>query len=87
VKKPGASYAGDEAVKQYVATQANAFFSPGEEIVQERLSAFVIACKGVKDVAEIKLGLTAHPSESDNIPVSIRQIGRFSTSRITIIAA
>lgn len=87
VKKIGAPYVGDETLKQQVAALANAYFGPGDYIIKERLDAFVLSCAGVKDMVSIKLGLSSNPTLSTNIPVTIRQIGRFSTSRISVIAS
>lgn len=87
VKKLGQPYIGDTAVKDVVALAGNAYFAPGDDIVEERIASFVLACAGVKDVTSIKLGLTASPTGSINLPVTIRQIGRFSTSRIIIVSS
>ncbi len=87
VKKAGVPYLGDAAVKQYVATAANAYFGPGDYIIGERIHAFAMVCAGVKDITAVRVGFTALPIATDNIPISIRQIGRFSTSRIVVNAA
>ncbi len=84
IRKTGVPYLGDNGVKQQVALAANAYFGPGDYVIKERLDAFTLACAGVKDIVSVKIGLTAAPTNTDNIPVSIRQIGRFSTSRITV---
>lgn len=85
VKKLGQPYVGDNAVKDTVATMANAYFGPGDYVIRERLEAFALSCAGVQDMAaELKLGLTASPTATDNVPVSIRQTARFSSSRITV---
>lgn len=86
VKKLGQPYLGDQAVKEFVALAANAYFAPGDEIIDSRIGALVLACKGVKDIASIQMGLSAFPTQSINIPVTIREIGRFSTSRIVVNA-
>jgi uncharacterized phage protein gp47/JayE len=87
VKKPGMPYAGDAVVKATVAEQANAFFAPGEEIVEDRLRSIVMSVTGVKDIASIKLGFAPSPTGEVNLPITIRQIGRFSTSRIVVQSA
>lgn len=88
IKKIGVAYIGDEGVKQQVALLANAYFAPGEYIVRERLESFVLMCQGVQDLsATVKLGYSANPTATANLPVTIRQIGRFSTSRITVTSA
>lgn len=87
IKKPGAPYPGDAAVAQAVVTAANAYFGPGDFIIDERLKTFTMEVVGVKDVSAIRLGLTVAPTNQDNIPISIRQIGRFSTSHVVINAA
>lgn len=84
VRKLGVPYLGDNGVKQAVALAANAFFGPGDYVIKERIDAFTLACAGVKDITAVKIGFTASPTSGTNIPVSIRQIGRFSTSRITV---
>jgi uncharacterized phage protein gp47/JayE len=84
VKKLNVPYLGDAKVAEYVATQGNAYFAPGDEIIEDRIRAFVLACAGVKDITSVFLGLSANPTASDNIPITIRQIGRFSTSRIIV---
>lgn len=87
VKKLTGPYIGNAAVAEYVATQGNAYFAPGDEIIEDRIRAFVLACTGVKDITSVHIGLTPNPTSSDNIPITIRQIGRFSTSRITVSVA
>lgn len=87
IKKPGQPYAGNTTVRDYVVAQANLYFSPGDEIVEDRIRAFAMACVGVKDIVSVKLAYTASPTASANLPVTIRQIGRFSTSRVVVTSA
>lgn len=87
VKKPGAPYVGDQAIKESVALQGNAYFGPGDEIVEDRIRTFVMANAGVHDIDQIRLGLVASPGATVNIPVALREIGRFSTSRIIVNAS
>ncbi len=87
VKKLGQPYVGDQAVKEYVALAGNAYFAPGDYIIEERISSFVLANKGVRDITSIMLSLSPSPTLSLNIPISIREIGRFSTSRIVVVSA
>lgn len=84
VKKAG--YIGDAAVKEAVALEANEFFEPGEEIVEAHVMGFVTKLAGVKDVPSVQLGTSASPTSTANIPITLRQIGRFSTSRIVVNA-
>jgi hypothetical protein len=65
-------YVGDTKVKQLVADACNAFFGPGDFVIQERVSAFTMACAGVSDVLAVRIGLTPVPASSDNIPINIR---------------
>lgn len=84
VRKPGAPYVGDVALAQNVATNANAYFGPGDEIVEDRIRTLTMEQVGVKDILSVKLGLLAPPTLSANLPMSIREIGRFSSARIVV---
>ncbi len=80
----GAGYVGDDEVKQTLATKGNARFTTGKTVIESVLSAYAIALDGVEDVVEIRLGFAPSPVGTANLPVGIRQIARFSTSRITV---
>lgn len=87
VQKKAAGYPGDDAVKAYVAAAANAYFGPRAAIVESVISKMALDAGGVEDSISVKLGLLPAPTLSANIPIGFREIGRFSTSRITINAS
>jgi uncharacterized phage protein gp47/JayE len=82
----GAGYIGDDAVAVAVAKAANARFGPGKAVVEAILMGFVTALGGVEDVPLVRLGLAPSPAGTANIPVTIREIARFDTSRIVVNA-
>lgn len=84
LKKIVPGYVGDTVVNEYIATQANAMFSPGEEVIALAIRAMPLDLAGIKDVTSLRLGLSASPAGTINLPVTVRQIARFSTSRIIV---
>jgi|GEM_PF-1441850 len=81
---PKAGYVGDAEVAKHVASQANAKFGPGEDVIVQFLRSFPLALQGVKDVRAVRIGLAANPVATENFPISLRQIARFSTDRIKV---
>jgi hypothetical protein len=75
------------AFKLALATAANAAFGGGMPVRWAKLTELAMEQANVIDfTAPVKLGLTPSPTLSVNIPVTVRQIARFDTSRITVVA-
>jgi hypothetical protein len=79
-----ASYVGDAALKDYVATQANKIHGPGGEVIALVVRAMPLALLGVKDVVSMRLGFAPAPVGVVNLPIGVRELARFDTSRITV---
>ena len=77
-------YAGDAAVKDYVATQGNAEYAPDDEVIALFVRALPLAVKGVKDVLSFGIGYAPAPVGTTNLAVGVRQIARFDTGRIGV---
>jgi uncharacterized phage protein gp47/JayE len=80
-------YIGDTAVKDSVATQANARYQPGGSVIAIFVKALPIEMDGVEDITAFALGTAPSPVGTVNIPVGLRQIAIFDTSRIAITDA
>lgn len=77
-------YAGDAALADYVATQGNARFGPGQNVIASVMEAQGFGVGGVNDVVSLKLGFTASPSGTTNLVVGLREVARFDTTRVVI---
>jgi uncharacterized phage protein gp47/JayE len=77
-------YLGDDAVKQIVATACNKRFGPGNTVVEAVIMGFVTALPGVFDVPGVRLGFSPSPTGVANLPILLREVARFSTSRIVL---
>lgn len=80
-------YVGDDAVREFLAEQANARYGPGDDVVALVLKALPLTLTGVFDVPNLKLGFAAAPTNEANLVVSVREISRFDSSRITIVSS
>jgi Baseplate J-like protein len=70
------------AFKLAVATEADRVFTGGSDVFATRLIAIAWQQPNVKNVLAVRLGLAASPTLSVDLPMSIRQIARFDSSRI-----
>jgi hypothetical protein len=80
-------YAGDAAVKTALVTQG-ATFGVGEDVVAEQNKSAAFDVNGVYDITDYRIdkagGGVPPPVGTINIPIDIREIARFDTSRITV---
>lgn len=82
--KNAKGYPGDLALAQSVATQANARYTPGRSVAKTAIESFPFAFAGVERVTAVRLGLAPSPVGTVDIPISQRQIARFSSSRVLV---
>lgn len=83
----GASYVGDSAFKTAIVTKCNAIFGTTDDVIAARVGALPFELGlGVTDQSPVKLGLAPSPAGTSNIPIGARQIARFDTARIVIVA-
>lgn len=73
----------DADFKQAVVNEAEQIFLGGDDVLATRLIAIAWQQPNVTNVKSVKLGLTAAPTGTTDIPISIRQIARFDTTRVT----
>lgn len=76
---------GDEAVKVAVVTWGDAQ-DTGKNAVAMAIAAQTFTIAGVLDVPAVRIGLTASPAGSATIPISLRQLAKYDTSRIVVNA-
>lgn len=74
---------GDAQVANAIVAWANGF-STGKDAVSSGVSAQAFQVDGVLDVTVCNIGLAPSPSTSTTIPISLRQIATFDTSRIAV---
>jgi len=72
------------AFKLAVATAADEAFTLGLEIRVSKIISIAEAQDHVLDVAGWRLGFTTSPVGTANLPIGIREIGRFDTARIDV---
>lgn len=73
----------DGAIAAHVAVRANELFkSPGQTVRVLTLQHLPMELPGVLDVPSLKLGFDPAPSGEVNLPVGVREVARFDTSRI-----
>ena len=78
------AYAGDVAAKESLVAICSARFLPGSTVVTSIVESFAAGLAGAFDVTSVKLGLAPSPTGTANLPMTVRQVPRFSTSRIII---
>jgi hypothetical protein len=76
-------YEGDAAVKAALVAQGSGY-SIGEDVVAEANKAAAFDVNGVYDITAYTIGTAPAPVGVINIPIDIREIARFDTSRITV---
>lgn len=72
------------ALKQAWAQALNERFQNGQEVVALYAKAWPLGFEGVSKVTSFAIGTSASPTDEDDIPITIRQIPRFDTSRIEV---
>lgn len=81
----GTGYAGDAAAKVFIADQANAAFNAADEdVLYTRLVGIPYAITGVIRVVTMTLGFAPSPTLSNDLPIGVRELARFDTTRIDI---
>lgn len=78
-------YPGDAALKEYIATQANRIHLPDVDVAWSLINALAFGLGGVARCSQVRLGFTPTPTSHEvDLTIGIRDIARFSTSRIVI---
>lgn len=79
-------YPGDADAKTAWAAAANAHYEPGEDVIGLWVRGYPLNISGVEDVDPFAIGTAPAPTLDDNLTITVRQIARFSSDRITINA-
>ncbi len=74
---------GDDQIKAAIVAYGDTF-ATGKNAVASSLAAQCFDVAGVLDVSSLLLGLSNPPTVSTTIAVSVRQLAKFDTSRITV---
>lgn len=74
---------GDEAIKVAIVTWGDAQ-QTGKNAVASAIAAQAFTIDGVLDVGAVRLGLASSPTTSTTIPISLRELAKYDTSRIVI---
>ena len=74
---------GDDQIKQALVDLGDAL-SIGEDVIYERFQAEVFSVLGVFDVPVFLMDTVFPPTGTANIPISIREVSAFDTTRITV---
>lgn len=89
-KRPGYPVGGDDQMKQAIVDYAQGNlvagrgFAAGMDVIQSELytpANFVPA----HDISRILIGLSANPTLTDNIPITVREASQFLTANISIV--
>ena len=75
---------GDALVQQAVAAFGTDTFGQGDDIIASKLNQPALGVLGVRDVTAIRLGFAASPVGTVNLPILLREIGTFDTSRVLV---
>ena len=75
---------GDDLVKQAVVEAAEQLFGQGDDVIVSKLSAPAFTIQGVRDVIVIRLGFSASPVGTSNLPIILREIAAFDTTRVVV---
>jgi uncharacterized phage protein gp47/JayE len=59
-------------------------YSPGDDVIAQRLKAAAFTVAGVVDVTALRLGTTASPVGTSNLTIGIREIADLDTSRVVV---
>lgn len=77
---------GDAQVKAAIVAYGDSQ-AAGKDVVASRISAACFGVTGVLDVTVVEIGTAPLPSSSATIPVSLRQLADYDTSRITVTSS
>jgi hypothetical protein len=72
------------AFRLAIATAADSVFTGSKDVLQSRLVALAWQQPNIENVVRVRLDLTPAPVVENDIPIGIREIARFDTSRITV---
>ena len=84
---------GDDQVKAATVTRGAAQFNQGQDVVLTQLNGSfeggvgIFSVAGVKDVTEIRAGFSISPAGTANLPIAVREIADFDTSRIVVASS
>lgn len=81
----GSDYAGDTAVKAYVANTLNARYGVGADVIAVYVQALPMQLTGVLDVTAFTLGTVSPPVGATNISIGVRQRATFDPADITVL--
>lgn len=84
-------YGGDDALRAWLATEANAAQSRGVPVRARQIDSLVLprsatqpGFPGVLDVLDFRLGFEPHPTGRTNLPIGIREIANFDSGDIVV---
>lgn len=78
---------GPAAVKAALVAYAAEKYRVGSDVVDAPLYVPVFSVAGVVDITSLYIGLAPAPASSTTLPMTIRQLAQFDTSRITVNAS
>jgi hypothetical protein len=82
----GPGYAGDATVKALAVAGGTEFFKKaGSDVLRVMLEGMPMNVTGVTNVLSLKLGFSASPTQSADLPIDDRTVARFDVSRVTIV--
>lgn len=76
------TYVGDAAVATYVAAECNKRFGPTKTVIASVVQSLPLQLAGVVDVIDVRIGVSPSPSGGANVPIDLRQIARFDSTRV-----
>lgn len=77
---------GDDQIKQAIVERGDAG-TTGLDTVAARISSWVFGVSGVLDVPSLFIGTAPAPATSATIPISLRELAVYDTSRITVTSS
>lgn len=75
---------GDDLVKAALVTFGQQTFLQGQDVIAALLKGAAFAVLGVRDTVELRLDFTAAPVPIVNLPILVRELAAFDTSRVTV---
>lgn len=74
---------GDDQIKAALVTLGDAL-RVSDDVIFERFQAEVFTISGVVDSTDFRIGIAAFPTGQVNISITLRELAKFDTSRITV---
>jgi uncharacterized phage protein gp47/JayE len=74
---------GDDQVKAALVASGNAL-GIGRDVIYEKEKCQAFSVSGVLDITDFQLDTSGPPSGTSNIPIAVREIAVFDTSRVTV---